>query len=207
MMARMRLLLASANHHKRRELSEIMSRHRLSTPDDYEVVFEYEETAETFMGNALGKAQALHGLIEQRHGDHNLVVIADDSGICVDALDGGPGVRSARFGSAPGQPELDDEGRNQLLLEKLRGVENRSARYVCCMVAYLGIDRYFMVQETWHGVIAERASDGTGGFGYDPVFYLPDLGVTVAEISAEEKHHRSHRGTAARRLAAVLNTL
>ncbi len=136
-----------------------------------------------------------------------LVIVADDSGLCVDALGGEPGVRSARYGSAPGGPDLNDAERNQLLLSALAHTNDRDAHYVCCMVAYLGADRFYIVQETWHGRIATQPSTGKGGFGYDPVFFLPDLGVTVADISAAEKHRCSHRGKAARRLALLLDAL
>ena len=203
----MHLLLASNNEHKRRELAEILARHALSTPEDYHLEFDHEEIADTFMGNALGKAKELHELVAEAHTNRPPIVIADDSGIAVDALDGRPGVWSARFGNTPEHPKLTDEDRNNLLLNTLNEEHNRAAHYVCCMVAYLGVDHYYIVQETWHGEIARSPSNGGGGFGYDPVFLLPDLGVTVADISAEEKHRRSHRGKAARRLASLLDDL
>ncbi len=203
----MHLLLASNNQHKRRELAEILARHTLSTPEDHRLEFDHEEIADTFMGNALGKAKELHELVAETQSGRPPIVIADDSGISVDALDGRPGVWSARFGNSPERPKLTDTDRNNLLLETLENEENRDAHYVCCMVAYLGVDRYYIVQETWHGEIARSPSNGGGGFGYDPVFRLPDLDVTVADISAEEKHRLSHRGKAARRLASLLDGL
>ncbi len=235
----MRLLLASNNTHKQRELAEIMQRHELITPAQLGLEFEHDETAESFFGNAHDKARALYNLVAEHQraaaagggfqtaaagGEPSaaaagggepgaaatgadLVVIADDSGLCVDALGGEPGVRSARYGSAPDGPDLNDSDRNQLLLSALAHTNDRDAHYVCCMVAYLGPDRFYVVQETWQGRITTQPSTGKGGFGYDPIFLLPDLGTTVADISADEKHRRSHRGKAARKLALLLDAL
>jgi XTP/dITP diphosphohydrolase len=207
------ILLSSANQHKVREFRAIFEGHRVLTPPDLGLDFDYEETGETFFANAHGKAQALYDLLTSdaavsdallrlnRDGEE-VAVIADDSGICVHALGGRPGVYSARFGRDQGV--ASDEQRTLLLLEQLQGTDNRDAHYVCSMVAVTGTDRFVCVQETWHGRIAPARSGGTGGFGYDPVFFLPDLGCTVADISDSEKHRLSHRGKAARTLEAML---
>ena len=156
----------------------------------------------------MGKAGTLWKMLPEkyRRRDRNpesapFAVIADDSGICVDALDGRPGVYSARYGSE----SISDGERNALLLEEMKGVERRGAHYVCCMVAILGTDHFGVAQETWHGEIAQAPSEGTGGFGYDPIFYLPDRGLTVADIDDAEKDAISHRGKASRRIRRYLN--
>ncbi|TVQ35416.1 MAG: non-canonical purine NTP pyrophosphatase [Spirochaetaceae bacterium] len=205
----MDILLASANKHKVRELRMIFDGHRIMTPAELGVVFEYEETGNTFFANAYGKAMAFFELLQWQcaHSDipdpaaDDTMVIADDSGLCVDALDGGPGVHSARFGADEGASS--DEERTELLLRKLEGARKRQAHYVCCMVGIRGVDRWFCAQETWHGEIALERSSGKSGFGYDPVFLLPDRGVTVADISDAEKHALSHRGKAARVMNAM----
>ncbi len=198
----MELLLATNNHHKKREFERIFEGARVLLPEDLGIAFSHEETEATFLGNALGKATTLEALLppEYRSRDRRLAVIADDSGICVEALDGRPGVYSARYGSEA----LSDTERNERLLSELQGVADRRAHYVCCMVALEGEDRFGVVQETWHGEIARAPSRGTRGFGYDPIFFLPEQGLTVAEISDRKKDALSHRGKAGRRLWSYL---
>ncbi len=138
-------------------------------------------------------------------------MIADDSGLEVDALDGAPGVRSARFAADAGfHPQSlrgasADECNNLLLMEKLRGVPQnmRGARYRCVLAAARDGECIHLAHGTVEGIILE-APRGTGGFGYDPLFYLPELGRTMAEISLEEKNQLSHRGHAVRALLRQL---
>jgi len=193
----MKIYFASGNAHKKEELSRILAPHTLVIPGEEGIAFDPEETEHTFYGNALIKAKALYDLV-------HFPVIADDSGICVDALDGAPGVLSARFGSVNGC-ELDAGERNQLLLSKMEGKENRTSRFVCNMVLYLGPDRFISVQETLEGLLITE-SRGTGGFGYDPLLYIPEYGKTVAELSPEEKDICSHRGKAGRHIARLLES-
>ena len=193
----MDILLASNNAHKARELTSIFAPDRVMTPDQIGLHFAFEETGDTFFANAHGKAEALRLLCDGAY-----VVVADDSGICVDALGGAPGVYSARFGRDVGVDS--DEARTALLLEHMTGKTDRGAHYVCSMVAVLGPERFLCAQETWHGEIAHERSTGTGGFGYDPVFRPTDRGCTVADISDDEKHALSHRGKAARALRGLL---
>ena len=201
----MTVLLATNNRHKVSELAQILAGHRVVAPHDMGIVFSFEETEETFLQNALGKAEALHSLLPGYAGD--VVIVADDSGLCVDALDGAPGVRSARYGSPDGgATELASPERNARLLAELGATASRRARFVCCMVAYFSAQRFAVVQETLEGEIA-RAPSGAGGFGYDPVFYLPGRGCTVAELPEGEKHLISHRGKAARALAGALTAM
>ncbi len=194
----MKLYLASGNAHKRLEFSRIFPNHDIVIPSDLGFGFDPDETESTFHGNALIKAKALFALTGGP-------VIADDSGICVDALGGEPGVRSARYGSEGGV-NLDAAGRNRLLLERMNGVSDRRARFVCNLVLYLGPDRYWSVQETLEGLLIETER-GSGGFGYDPVMYVPEEGMTVAELSDADKDRLSHRGKAGRLIALLLETL
>jgi len=194
----MKIYFASGNTHKKQELERIFYEHTIVIPGDEGIGFDPEETEATFYGNALIKARTLFELVGQP-------VIADDSGICIDALDGAPGVLSARSGSENGRI-LDAEQRNTLVLEQMRGKESRSARFVCNMILYSGRDQFVSVQETLEGeLICE--SRGTGGFGYDPILFIPEYGKTVAELSADEKEKCSHRGKAGRIIARLVDSL
>ena len=200
----MRLLLSTNNAHKREEFRAIFPEHEIHTPFELGIELEVEETGGTFLENALLKAHRLRE--ESGPEEARSVIIADDSGLCVDALGGGPGIYSARFGSPDGgKTELAAEQRNQLLLRALENEEDRGAHFVCCMVALLPDDRLCVAQESWIGEIARAPSEGTGGFGYDPVFLIPGLGVTAADLPARDKNALSHRGRASRVLAAALN--
>ncbi|HOU38646.1 MAG TPA: RdgB/HAM1 family non-canonical purine NTP pyrophosphatase [Treponemataceae bacterium] len=194
----MTIVIATGNRHKAEEFSRIFSGHHIVLPEDRGIMFDPEETATTFYGNALIKARTLFELMGEP-------VIADDSGICVDALNGEPGVYSARYGATNGI-ELSAEDRNTLLLSRMKGITDRTARFVCNMVLYYGPDRFVSVQETLEGSIVTETGSGSGGFGYDPVLYLPEYGKTVAELSDDQKDLVSHRGKAARKLQIFLNS-
>ncbi|HSV57238.1 MAG TPA: non-canonical purine NTP pyrophosphatase, partial [Magnetospirillaceae bacterium] len=134
-------------------------------------------------------------------------VLADDSGLCVDALGGAPGVRSARYGSQDGgKTELSAEEKNALLLRAMEGRDDRSCRFVCAMTLVLSDYRFVSVQETCEGELL-HVPRGLEGFGYDPVFLVQEAGLSMAELPLERKNLISHRGRAARRLLAVLNSL
>jgi XTP/dITP diphosphohydrolase len=194
--SRPRLVVATLNRAKGRELLELLG----EVP--YEVVLLVdvpgaslpEETGATYQENALIKARAAM----QATG---ATALADDSGIEVDALGGAPGLHSARWGGAG----LDDDGRNALLLERLRGVpaERRTARYRCVIAVVEPGGRERVAEGTVEGQITE-APRGTGGFGYDPLFFHPPLGHTFGEVPALAKHRVSHRGAAARAARALL---
>lgn len=153
-----------------------------------------DEPHATFVENALTKA---------RHAAQftGLAALADDSGLCVDALNGAPGVWSARFGGEP----ADDQRNNNELLCRLAGISERRAHYVCVLVAVrnAGDPEPLIVDARWDGEILQAAR-GNNGFGYDPLFYVRDLGVTAAEIDAEHKNRISHRGRALSALAIKL---
>lgn len=184
----MRAVLASKNEKKLRELREILSDCGVEVilQSQVGVDVEVEETGATFEENAILKAEAVRDAT-------GLPAISDDSGLMVDALGGAPGVYSARYGGEG----LDDTGRWQLLLQHMEGEENRNCRFVsviCC--AFPNGDRIISRGECL-GVLARKAG-GAGGFGYDPVFYMPQLGKTMAELSPQEKNQISHRGAALR---------
>lgn len=196
-----RLLLATQNRGKIRELLDLLA------PLGIELVEaaaleaergpapEVEETADTFLGNARLKAIGWAGWA-------GLPVIADDSGLEVDALGGAPGVHSARYAGVHG----DDDANNRKLLRELATVPEsaRTARFRAAAVYFDPTDgSEFVAEGSWEGRIG-FAPSGTGGFGYDPLFVVPDAGCTSAELPADEKHRRSHRGQAVRALVAQL---
>ncbi len=191
--------LATNNPHKAEELAPLLPGVELRLPRDAGIEFDPEEDGADFLANSLIKARVLHALVRAP-------VLADDSGLCVDALGGEPGIRSARYGQVEGGPKLEAADRNRLLLEAVRGAADRACRFVCCLTLVRSDDRFFAVQETCEGVLLE-APRGSGGFGYDPIVYLPELGRSVAELTMEEKSRVSHRGRAARRMAALLADL
>ena len=191
-----RLVVASRNRAKVRELIALLGDipYRVVPLADVPGATLPEETAETYEGNALLKARAAVAIEGE-------VALADDSGLEVDALGGAPGLHSARFGG----PGLDDPGRTALLLERLRGIppERRTARFRCVIVIVARTGGARTVEGVVEGLISD-APRGTGGFGYDPVFFHPGLGRTFGELSEAEKSRVSHRALAARRARALL---
>lgn len=199
MLSSMKLLLATNNRHKWREFQRVFDGHEIFLPEDLQLDFHFEEKGSSFLENALGKARTLYRKAEQP-------VLSDDSGLCVPALGGEPGLRSARYG--PGQREngFTDRDRYLYLLERMSGIEDRRAYFVCCMVLILEDQRYFTAQETMPGCITEEPA-GEGGFGYDPVFFVPEEGKTAAELQDAVKDGISHRGRAGRRILSVIESL
>jgi len=196
----MKIWFATNNAHKKAELEAILNT-SLKIPSDEGLKFDPEETGTAFCENALLKACELKKLLASKDD----LVIADDSGLCVDALDGRPGIFSARYGEDGGS-KLSYYDKNILLLKELGENTKRSARFVCAMVLLFESDRFFIVQETLEGEIVKGRESlrGEGGFGYDPVFLIPSLGRTLAELSAEEKNSLSHRGKAGKHIAKIL---
>jgi XTP/dITP diphosphohydrolase len=190
-----RLVVASGNAGKLREIGEILAPLSIeAVPQGAFGVTEAEEPHQTFVENALAKAR--HAA---RH--TGLPALADDSGLCVAALGGEPGVHSARFAGEP----KDDARNNALLVERLQGVADRSAHYACVMVLVRHADdpEPIIADGRWHGEIIDTPR-GAGGFGYDPYFLVPSFGRTAAELGAAEKNAISHRGRALRRLLELL---
>lgn len=181
-----KLVLASQNKKKLVELNDILSQLGIEVCSQREagVDVEVEETGATFEENSMLKAQA----VMQASG---LPAIADDSGLCVDCLQGAPGVYSARYGGEG----LDDEGRYRLLLENMRGQMPRTAKFVSVITCCFPNGDVITARGECPGTIA-FAPMGEGGFGYDPVFFIPELKKTFAQLSAQEKNAISHRGKA-----------
>ncbi len=179
-------VLASKNAKKLAEMQTILGEQGVQVLSQAQagVDLDPEETGTTFEENAIIKAKA----VAEASG---LPAIADDSGLMVDALDGAPGVYSARYG---GSHALSDEYRWKLLLKNMEGMEQRAAKYVSVIAAVFPDGRVLTARGECHGEIAESPR-GTGGFGYDPIFRLPD-GRHMAEISIEEKNRISHRAIA-----------
>jgi XTP/dITP diphosphohydrolase len=194
----MEILVASRNAHKLSEMRSLFPGRDLVSPEEAGIGAEAEEDGESFLDNALKKARALKAFYPGP-------VLADDSGLCVDALGGEPGIRSARYGSEGGA-KLDSAARNGLLLSAMEGFGERSCRFVCSLVLLLSEHRFIAIEETMEGLLL-REPRGRGGFGYDPVVFFPPLGKSVAELTEEEKNLHSHRGKAARRLMAAMDAL
>ena len=216
----MKLYLATNNAHKKREAAKIFSPHEIVIPADEGIDFDPEETGATFFENALIKARALYDIVR-------CPVLADDSGISVDALGGRPCIFSSRYGG-PSFPHGREDGKktaqdaqNRFLIEELNDAllgstgacrflhGKRSAHYTCSMVLYLGGERMYAAQETMEGQIVASIEDarGDGGFGYDPIFFIPEIGKTAAELSDEEKNAISHRGKAGRSMRRIIEML
>lgn len=179
----MKLILATGNSGKIREIRAILGGKFDPILSMKEAGIDHEtvEDGDTFLANARKKAREIAAI-------SGCAALADDSGICVNALGGAPGIHSARFCGRHG----DDEANNDLLLEKLKGAADRSAYYVCCMVLAFPDGREIAAEGRFEGVIAEERR-GSGGFGYDPLFYLPEYGCTVAELDPAIKNRVSHR--------------
>ena len=182
----MKVVLASHNQKKMVEMKAILSQMGVEVLSQAEVGvdLEPEETGTTFEENARIKAQA----VMQATG---LPAIADDSGLMVDALGGDPGVYSARYGG----PGLDDPGRWQLLLKNMAGESNRACKFVSVICCAFPDGGEVMARGECPGILAQGPS-GDGGFGYDPIFYLPQLGKTMAQLTPAEKNQISHRARA-----------
>ncbi len=211
----MTIYLATGNKHKKEEMSQICKDHIIRIPSDENIAFNPEETGETFIENSLIKAKALWEIVKKP-------VLADDSGICVDMLNGVPGVYSARYegisyprGKKQTNSHLTQSEQNRLLLEHVNEVQSkdntnpRTCYYVCAMVFYYGKDKFICVQETMEGILVNNMQEscGTGGFGYDPIVILPEYNKTVAELTEDEKNTVSHRGKAMRKILQHLDTI
>jgi len=193
----MRILFASGNVHKRKELAQIFAGHDILLPKELGLAFDVEEDGASFLENAMKKAQALRPAWPG-------AILADDSGICVDALGGEPGIHSARYGSEYGV-EPSSRERNALLLSAMHGRTDRSCAFVCCMVLSLSERRFIVAQESLEGTLLEQPR-GDSGFGYDPLVFVEEKKRSVAELSDEEKNAISHRGRAAMRILAMLGS-
>ena len=191
-----KFVLATHNPGKLKEMSSILSRFGVEvvSPKELGITVDVEETGATFAENAMLKARAICAAA-------NLPAIADGSGLCVDALNGGPGVYSARYGGEG----LDDKGRYTLLLNSMRGQATRAAHFTCSIACAFPNGDTLTAEGQVQGTIA-FAPMGEGGFGYDPVFFSPPLAKTFGQLTAEEKSAISHRGQALKEFSAKLET-
>lgn len=195
----MKFLLATLNEGKVKELGELLADEEIEVLSlrDIEGWVEVEETGSTFAENAALKARAAAG-------ETGLIAIADDSGLEVDALSGAPGIHSARFAGEP----KDDEANIDKLLKLLENVpdEERTGHFRCSLVVVTPDGEEYATEGTVDGKIL-RQRRGQGGFGYDPVFYVPDFGRTMAELSLTQKNKLSHRAQALHKAIPILREL
>ena len=196
-MTEFKLILATSNKDKAREIAEILEGTPFVVKTMKEEGFDPDivEDGKTFEENALIKARAVHALANGAY------VMADDSGLCIDALDGAPGIYSARFcGENSTYPEKFAK-----IFEMLKDVpeEKRTAKFVCSIAVVRPDGSEFTVRGEICGVLHEKPM-GDGGFGYDPIFYVPEFGMTTAQMTKEQKNSISHRGKASRAMAEKL---
>lgn len=193
----MRLIIATGNEDKVREIDEILEGTGFEAISMKQAGFtpDIVEDGTTFEENALIKAKAVHALTEGEY------VMADDSGLCIDALDGAPGIYSARF---CGEDSTYEE-KFRKIFEMLKDVpeEERTARFVCAIAVVRPDGTSFTVRDEVSGILHEEPK-GDNGFGYDPIFYVPEFGMTTAQMDPEQKNAISHRGRALRSMVEKL---
>lgn len=199
------LVVASNNAHKIGEIREILKEDNIQifSLKDLGIDIDVVEDGDTFIENAYKKAKEIYDyIVENKLGDY--MVMSDDSGLSVDILNGEPGVYSARYAGEHGNSEKN----NQKLLKNLKSVayEERKARFICAMVLIGAENKIIKVQGEAEGYIIDNPT-GVGGFGYDPIFYVPEFKKTFAEMNSEDKNAISHRGKALRELKKKLNSL
>ena len=194
----MTLYFASSNDHKKEEMMRLLDGVTVRLPKEDGIAFDPDENGNSFIENALIKASALYEKVKAP-------VLADDSGLVVDALGGRPGIHTSRYGDTP-ERILSQREKNAKLLGEMEGCKKRSARFVCALVLMLSPDRKYIIEETAEGSIA-FSEEGTHGFGYDPIFIMGDTEKSAAELSAWEKDMLSHRGKAVRKMNLIINQL
>ena len=190
----MKIYLATGNRHKLDELAPMFPEHQIVLPSDEGIPFAFEENGTTYFENCFGKAQTLFDAVRAP-------VLADDSGLSVFCLGGAPGIYSARYGKEDGCRTSGDQ--IDRLLKAMESEDDRRAAFVCCLTMIFAPYRFVTVQETVEGVIG-RIKSGSGGFGYDPIFYPVGSRRSFAELLPEEKAAVSHRGKAAAALRRLL---
>lgn len=193
------IIIATKNRGKARDFAALFAPlgYTVKTLLDFEDIGDVEETGVTFEENAVIKAETVAKKLGK-------ITIADDSGLVVDALDGRPGIFSARYAGE----DKDDEANIDKVLEEMATVpeDKRTARYYCALALAFPGGKTVVVNGTCEGIIL-RERRGTNGFGYDPIFYIPNLGKTMAEITLEEKNQISHRAEAMKKLEELLPSL
>ena len=194
-----KIILATGNLHKVEEITALLEGlpFIVTSLEEYPQVVMPEEDRDTFTGNAAKKAEAVSRVTGE-------IALADDSGLEVEALNGRPGVLSARYAGENG----NDEANNKLLLSELKDIppEKRRAKFTCATAVAVPGDQTYIVEESCSGLITTGLRGG-GGFGYDPLFYFEPAGLTFAEMPAEEKNKISHRGKALRRMRELMEKI
>lgn len=195
-----KVLIASNNEHKVKEIRDILSKYNFDvlSLNEAHIDIEVEEDGTTFMENAYKKASEIYNTCS------DYMVIADDSGLMVDALGGAPGVYSARYAGEHGNSKKN----NEKLLKELKGIpeKDRKAKFVCAIVFIIDKNTIIKAQGEANGIILEEER-GDSGFGYDPLFYVPSYGKTFAELGAEIKNRISHRADALIKLNDALREM
>jgi XTP/dITP diphosphohydrolase len=183
----MKIILATFNKHKVYEISQLIGSTDIELLSLEDICYDEEiiEDGKSFIENALIKAETIYN-------KYKIPTLADDSGICIDALDGEPGIHSARFAGE----NTSSTNKNRIIIDLLKGKENRNAHYTCAL-AYIDEKEKFIVEKYCHGKIIDKET-GDEGFGYDPIFFIESYNKTLAEISLEQKNKISHRGQAFR---------
>ncbi len=200
-----KLILASNNSKKIKEMKEILKDLdvEVKSLENENINIDVIEDGETFEENAKKKAREIYELLLNR-GDKDFIVLADDSGLAVDYLNGEPGIYSARYAGEHG----NDAKNNEKLLRKLDGLskEKRGAKFICQLALFTEQGEYYKVTGEVNGYIIEELH-GEGGFGYDPLFFYEPLNKTFAELTADEKNEISHRGVALKELKQIIQKL
>ena len=200
-----KLILASNNQHKIKEIEEMLSDMSIEVKSlkDENINIDVVEDGKTFEENSKKKAKEIYEYLLKR-GDKDFLVLADDSGITVDYLNGAPGIYSARYAGEHG----NDSKNNEKLLENLKGVpkEKRGAQFVCQLALYTSEGKYYSVEGKVEGYIIEELH-GEGGFGYDPLFFYEPFNKTFGEVSAEDKNSVSHRARALKKLKEIMEEI
>ena len=194
----LKIYFASSNDHKKQEMMRLLNGVNITLPKEEAIAFDPVEDGNSFIENALIKAKDLYKKV-------NAPVLADDSGLVVDALDGRPGIHTSRYGDVDGKKLIQSE-KNAKLLGEMEGKENRRARFVCALVLMVSNEKIYIIQETVEGYIAHSIR-GEHGFGYDPLFLVEETGKSAAELSDSEKDKYSHRGRAVRKMNLIIEKL
>ena len=199
----MRIVFATNNEAKAREARQVLGSFEIPvlTLKDLDIVSDPDESGETFAENSRIKALDVYRILKERGGMADTVVIADDSGLCIDYLGGEPGVRSARFMGH--STSYNEKNREILRLLEDAGDGERGAAFVCHVCAVDEYGRVYDAESSMPGEIAHEPK-GEEGFGYDPIFYVPEFGMTSGELTPEQKNSISHRGKVLRKMREIL---
>jgi len=187
-----KIIVATHNEHKVKELQSIFGNIELISLKILGYSKEIVEDGSSFFENALIKAKTIYN-------EYRIPVLSDDSGLCIDSLNGEPGIHSARFGG-----DIPQSQKNELILKMLENKKNRDASFVCSLVLYINEKQFYIVQEELKGEITKETK-GINGFGYDPIFFLSDYKKTLAELNESEKNLISHRRKASNAILKLLN--